>query len=305
MGLVQQMEEECDCIEVIFQDYIQSRNTHKIFLFFEGKDDYKYYWCRLSPFIGTRKYKKYVCNCKNNVISVHEMISKKSVKKEGEKTLYFVDKDFDKVNILSDDIYMTPAYSIENFYISDRAIKSMIIGEWGLSSEMEENDRNDFRIAVDFLISKRNAIIQSMLYANAWYSLQYNKTKNSECFPKLSAIKEYHVISNVNEQKILQELVPYSIEVSDEEIEKEIEYLKEKPVERLRGKYFEQIMPSYIMKVFADSNKKKDREMFSKRRKVNINVGVDNMISVLSNYADVPSDLIIYITKRFQEIEVS
>ena len=29
------------------------------------------------------------------------------------------------------------------------------------------------------------------------------------------------------------------------------------------------------------------------------------MISVLSNYADVPSDLIIYITKRFQEIEVS
>lgn len=37
MTLLQKMEEECDCTEVIFQDYIQSRNTHKIFLFFEGR----------------------------------------------------------------------------------------------------------------------------------------------------------------------------------------------------------------------------------------------------------------------------
>lgn len=302
MSLIQQMEEECDCIEVIFQNYIQSRSTHEIFLFFEGKDDYKYYWCRLSPFIGNKKYKKYNCNCKNNVVILYQMINTKTEKIDTEKTLYFVDRDFDKLNKLSEDIYVTPTYSIENLYVSDNAIKNMLIGEWGLSGEMDEDDEKDFIIAVKFLISKRNEIIDSMIYANAWYSLQYNKTKYKSCFPKLSAVKEYKTVKNVESKEILQGLVPNSIEVTYEELEQEISYLKEKPVERLRGKYFEQSMPYYIRMVFTESNKKKGRTMFVKRRKVNINIGVDNMVSLLSIYADVPNDLISYIKTRFGEI---
>ena len=302
MALLQKMEEECDCTEVIFQDYIQSRNTHKIFLFFEGKDDFKYYWCRISPFVGNQEYKKYVCNCKDNVVTVWKMINEKTRVRKEEKKLYFVDKDFEKKRTISDEIYMTPTYSIENLYISDNAIKSMIIGEWGLSGEMEETDKHDFEIAINYLIEKRNEIIESMKYANAWYSLQYNKTKYNTSYPKLSAIKEYHVIKNINDKNVLKYLVPNSIELTDEEIEKEVKYLMEKPIERLRGKYFEQTLPSYIMKVFEDSNKKNNRKMFAKRRKVNINVGSDNMISVLSNYADVPSDLTLYIARKFMVI---
>ena len=302
MGLLQEMENECECTEVIFQDYIQSRNLYKIFLFFEGKDDYKYYWCRISPFVGTKEYKKYICNCKENVVSIYKMMSTKTKKRKWEKVLYFADNDFEKTNILSSDIYVTPTNSIENFYISDRAIKNMIIGEFGLSSEMKEEDRNDFNTAINYLISKRNEVIESMIYANAWYSLQYNKTKNNKKFPKLSSIKEYNKISNIKDKDYLRSLVADSIEILDEDLDKEIEYLRDRPVERLRGKYFEQIMPKYIMKVFQDSNKKHNRELFSKRRKININVGVDNMISVLSNYADVPNNLIVYITERFQDV---
>lgn len=305
MGVLQQMEEECNCIEVIFQDYVQSRSTNDIFLFFEGIDDYKYYWCRLSPFVGEKSYKKYNCKGKDNVISIYEMIKRKTEKKKKEKTLYFVDKDFDKENIVPDEIYVTPTYSIENLYISDRAFKNMIIGEFGLSGEMEEEDKKDSEIAVEYLISKRKDIIDSMIYANAWYSLQYNKTKYNQPHPKLSAIKEYHMIKNIKDKVILQNMVPNSIEVTDEELQKEIDYLREMPNERLRGKYFEQTMPNYIMKVFADSNKKQNREMFSKRRKININVGADNMISILSNYADIPDDLIVYIKKRFQTGDAS
>lgn len=299
MELLKQMEEECDCIEVIFQDYIQSRSTKEIFLFFEGKDDYKYYWCRLSLYIGEKSYKKYDCNGKRNVLIIYDMIKRKTQQREQEKILYFIDKDFDKQNIAPEDIYMLPTYAIENLYISDKAIENMIIGEFGFSGEMDMEDKNDLNIAVKYLVTQRDEIIESMIYANAWYSLQKNKV-NKPPYPKLSAIKEYDTIKNINDKEILQRLVPNSIPVSDEEMEKEINYLREKPHERLRGKYFEQIMPHYIMKVFEDSNKKANRKMFSKRRKVNLNIGVDNMVSVLSNYADVPNDLLSYINKRFQ-----
>lgn len=299
MELLKQMEEECDCVEVIFQDYIQSRNTKEIFLFFEGKDDYKYYWCRLSPYIREKLYKKYDCNCKRNVLIIYEMIKTKTQKREQEKILYFIDKDFDKQNTIPEDIYMLPTYAIENLYVSEKAIENMIIGEFGFSGEMDVEDKNDLNIAVKYLVTKRNEIIESMIYANAWYSLQKNKV-NKPPYPKLSAIKEYCTIKNINDKAILQSLVPNSIPVSDVEMEKEINYLREKPHERLRGKYFEQTMPHYIMKVFEDSNKKANRKIFSKRRKVNLNIGVDNMVSVLSNYADVPNDLLPYIVKRLQ-----
>lgn len=301
MELIQMMEEECSCTEVIFQDYVQSRKTYGIFVFFEGKDDYKYYWCRISPFIGGRACKTYVCNCKENVAIVHEMICTKTKRKADERTLYFADNDFEKDNNLSQDIYVTPTYSIENLYVSDNAIRNMIIGEFGLSGEMNDTDRNDFEKAVSYLVSKRDDIITSMLYANAWYSLQYNKSKNSQHYPRLSAVKEYSTICNVVDKEYLKSIVPHSLEVSEEELQKEIQYLMENPVERLRGKYFEQTMPKYIMKVFQDSNKKDDRELFSKRRRVCINVGVDNMIAVLTNYADVPSGLIRYIMDRLQK----
>lgn len=299
MGLKQKMEEESDCIEAIFQSYISLRSTHKIFLFFEGKDDFKYYWCRLSPFIGTQNYEKYVCNNKSNVLRIHDMIYTKTKRKKEEKLCYFVDRDFEKEMPAYPDIYVTPTYSIENLYVSDNAIKNMLKGEWGLSGEMAEEDKRDFDIAFNYLIDKRTEIIESIIYANAWYSLQYNKSKDKPPFPKLTAIKEVHTIKDIRNKEELQNLVTNSVVVSDGEIEEEIQYLMEHPEVRIRGKYFEQTMPHYIRKVFEDSNKRKNRVMFSKRRYVNINVGEDNMISVLSQYADVPEDLMSYIIGKF------
>ena len=61
---LRQMEEESDCIETIFQSYITLKSTCTVFLFFEGKDDFKYYWCRLSPFVGEQNYETYICRRK-------------------------------------------------------------------------------------------------------------------------------------------------------------------------------------------------------------------------------------------------
>ena len=296
---LRQMEEESDCIETIFQSYITLKSTCTVFLFFEGKDDFKYYWCRLSPFVGEQNYETYICRSKENVLRLHDMIHFQTKPRDNEKICYFVDNDYEKSRLENQDVYVTPTYSIENLYISDSAIKNILKGEWGLSGEMVESDKEDLEIAFNYLKEKREEIINSIIYANAWYSLQCNKSKDSLQPPKLSDIKEYKTIKDVKDKTTLEDLVPNSIEVSEDEIEAEIAYLKQNPEEKIRGKYFEQTMPKYFTKVFQDSNKKNNREMFSKRRRVNINVGEDNMVSVLSQYADSPSNLIAYITSKF------
>lgn len=302
MNLLQRMENECDCIEVIFQDYIQSRNLYNIFVFFEGKDDFKYYCARLSLITGERVYKHYICQNKRNVIEIYRMINAKASKKNNEKLLYFIDRDFDKSNDLPHDIYVTPVYSIENFYVTDNAFKRIIKGELGFSDEMNEEDKRDFEAGVSYLIEKRDEVINSMIYANAWYSLQCNVKNVGKQNPKLSAIKDFDIIKDVTNKDRLEEMVPFSVALSETDIENEMQYLREDPVGRLRGKYFEQTIPFYINKLFEDSNKKKNRVIFSKRRKVNIVIGKDNMISILSNYADVPEGLYQYILNKFESV---
>lgn len=301
MGLIQKMEEESDCIETIFQSYVALRSTCTIFLFFEGKDDFKYYWGRLSGFIGQQSYETYVCRSKKNVLQLYDMIHNQTQQKKNEKICYFVDNDFEKGSLQNQDIYVTPTYSIENLYVSSNAIKNMLKGEWGLSGEMSEDDKKDLEIVIDYLIGKRDEIIDSIIYVNAWYSLQYNKSKVGMPYPKLSAIKEYKVIRNIKDKTILESMVSNSINVSNEDIENEIKYLRINPEKKIRGKYFEQTMPYYFMKVFEDSNKKNNRKMFSKKRRVNINIGQDNMVSILSQYADTPINLSTYINSKFKE----
>ena len=57
------------------------------FSFFEGKDDFKYYWGRLSGFIGQQSYETYVCRSKKNVLQLYDMIHNQTQQKKNEKTV--------------------------------------------------------------------------------------------------------------------------------------------------------------------------------------------------------------------------
>ncbi len=298
MNLVQQMEEESDCIEAYYKEYVECRSEFKIFLFFEGKDDYNYYWCRLSPFIGEHDYKKIDCKGKEKVIQLYDMIETKASNINDEIKLFFVDKDYDMMHTLPDNIYVTPVYSIENFYVSDNAFKNLLIGVWGLSGKLSYEDESDFSKALNYLITSRDALINSMIYANAWYSLQRKKTRIEHPVPKLSEIKEYDKIKNIVKKSDLEDKVPNYIEVTEEEIEEEIQYLMQAPVQNIRGKYFVQTIPKHIMYIFNESNKKCGKGIFLKKHKVNIQVCEGSMVSVLCGYADVPKGLITYISSR-------
>lgn len=293
------MEEESECIHGILMSYLNKRKGNKIFLFFEGNDDSKYYIQRIAMHIKEREVVKYICECKKNVLKIYQLITEKTLKKNDSKCLYFIDKDFDLNENISNDIFITPSYSIENFYFSNNAIKNILLNELNLSEQKEE-DLKDLDKVFSYLKDERDNIIEEIIYANAWYSLQIKKDRESIKKTNLSKIKEYKIIKNKCSIEDLENIVSDSIQVSDDEIKTEIENLRKDPIKRIRGKYFVQTMPSFFNKIFESATAKNYEDFFSKRRKVSIRVSFKNIISELSQYADTPKELISYIEEKLK-----
>lgn len=295
MGLLDIMENESDCIESIFQSYISSKSKKDIFLFFEGKDDFKYYVSRVSSHIGDKEYGVFHCNCKMNVLTIQEMIASQAAIQDDKKNLYFIDRDYDDNENIPDSIYVTSSYSIENNYFTNSAIKRILIGVIGISEE-NEDDNLDFKVVYNHITSIRDKIIEEIIYANAWYSLQIKKSKHSVEHTQMSNIKEYSNIKNICQIQVLEKLVKNSLEINESEINKEIENLRLNPVSKIRGKYFTQALTPVFRDVFQDAGKKYNRKYFSKKRKIHANLS--DIISELSAYADTPPELISYIRER-------
>lgn len=295
MDLLKVMENESDCIESIFQSYISLKSKKDIFLFFEGKDDFKYYVSRVTSHIGDKEYGVFHCNCKMNVLTIQEMIANQAATQDDKKNLYFIDRDYDDSEDIPDSIYITSSYSIENYYFTDSAIKRMLIGVIGFSEENEE-DIFDFEIVFNHIVNKRNEIIEEIIYANAWYSLQIKKSKDCRRFPQMTSVKDYSVIKNLNKICDFERLVKNSIETTELEIDNEIKALKINPVNKIRGKYFTQALTPIFRNIFQDAGKKHNRKLFSKKRKIRLNLS--DIICELSAYADTPPGLISYIKER-------
>lgn len=294
MGLLEEMENESDCVESIFQSYITSKNEYNIFLFFEGRDDRSYYSSKITTFTE-EEVRSYLCNSKKNVLKIHAMISGQTAKKENRKTLYFVDCDYDNNKNISDSIYVTSAYSIENYYFTDSAIKRILKGVAGLSDE-NEIDKKDFEKTFKYLKFERDKIIEEVIYGNAWYSLQIKKSEKCSVFSKMSGLRDYDSIKNIKSISELENKVKNPIRITEEEIDEEINLLRKNAVDKIRGKYLAQAMKPVFKKLFQDAGKKKDRKWFNKRRIITL--GFNDILCELSTFADIPLQLRVYIKTR-------
>ena len=298
MGRLEVMESESDCVEAIFVSYSDSKNTKDIFMFFEGNDDFKYYICRISQYIGNKEYAKYTCQSKKNVLEVYNMICKQSSIRDGQKNLYFIDSDYDCNDDVPKDIYVTTSYSIENYYFTDSAIRKVLIAKAGLSEEKRE-DRLDLEKILRYITEERNKIIEEIIYANAWYSLQMKKSKIRSNIPILSTLKNISAIREIHQICQLESQVYNSIDVTESEILEEINNIRKSPVNRIRGKYLLQALLPMFRNIFMDAGKKEGRKWFTVRRHVQPNL-VD-ILSEFSAYADTPQELINYLEGKFHK----
>ncbi|MDU5177520.1 MAG: DUF4435 domain-containing protein [Veillonella sp.] len=292
--------EESECLESIFMSYITSKAAEGIFLFFEGKDDFKYYIPRITINVPGKVLKKFDCGNKSNVIQIHKRIKDQSACSKKKVKLFFVDKDFDTNENIDDDIYITPTYSIENLYFTDIALEHMLKGEIGLSDNSKD-DVKDFDIAFNYIKEYRDCIINNTLYGNAYYSLQIRKSKERGINrPNLTSIKGYDQINGLLSRADFERIIDNYIDVTDNEVDEECQRLRSDPICLLRGKYILEKLPECINTIVECSNRPRPgaKIPFSKRRHMALNISKVNLLSVLSQYAETPDTLITYIRTR-------
>ena len=76
--------------------------------------------------------------------------------------LFFVDKDYEKRR-LDSNVYMTPKYAVENFYVSQTAIERILKIHFGINEDDQE-----FSIVLDYFNKRYKEFIQHLTDMNLW-----------------------------------------------------------------------------------------------------------------------------------------
>lgn len=292
-----------DFIEEIYQEYVLKKNHEdKVYCFFEGKDDYKYYGSRIKHYTDKQTITRN-CNGKDNVLTLYAMIREQSDGFEDKDILFFIDNDFDIKRIQNSEIYVTPCYAIENFYVMDHTLIEFFKSEIGIEEcSCYQKDRDDFEKALSFFKKERDKFIERTTLLNTWYSLQKNSDKNID----LTEIKSINKIKENIDLETLKLMTPNYKEFSQKELDNEKDRLLKNPIYNFRGKYYKEFLYEILTQLITDSNLKvtdKNKKIFSKKRKVNLSLGKDNIISILSQYAYTPECLKEYLRERLNYSE--
>lgn len=294
------MKKSGECDATILAEYLTNKNRNMVFIFYEGKDDPKFYHQHIKTFLKkcSKGYKNFICNGKVSVLRLHKQIQQ--IQDKGEVTLFFVDKDYDLNLNIDKDIFTTPTYSIENLYFTDEAFENLLVCEMGISFE-DKNDVNDLKIAFDFLKRKRDEIVDEIIYGCACYSLMLKKIMEKGVEEKgLIGLKTYDKIRNIRDMKDFNQKMA-NLKLDDEnEVEVECNRLRSSPERLIRGKYFLEKMPSYINAIGTEISSKNSQ--FSKVRKFRVNTSTPMLLQDLSSYAELPEELLEYLEKRFSNL---
>jgi len=176
MSRVNYLIQETGIVASLWKQYIDRKKkcekeeiNVQYYCFYEGKDDCKYYNTKFDE--KSINIQHFDCKGKYKLLQFKEYMDERySVP---ENILYFIDKDYDDKIIndkyleLKNDkkIYITPCYSIENFYTIEDVLKKIIVNEYKYTICCNQYDEllNKFIS----LKSEYHSIIQNVNY---WYA---------------------------------------------------------------------------------------------------------------------------------------
>lgn len=118
---------------VVWSEYKNDcrHNPDMYFIFYEGKDR-QYYDVRIKS--KTSNFNAYIAGNKAKVLAVFEKIKQEDGEESLKNTLFFIDKDYERIDKEFDShIYVTEKYSIENYYVSHEAMKNILRCHFGLN----------------------------------------------------------------------------------------------------------------------------------------------------------------------------
>ena len=276
-----------------FQNLFKKDAT-RLYCFFEGDDDAKYYGIRIDLLILKSKPSSLRCQGKEAVLRLLKLISGET-KYQKAWVAFFIDKDFDQNDELPSDerLYITPCYSIENLYVTPVVFEKILRDEFLLS----ESDP-DFQKTLALYNTRQEEFLDACEELNAWIYL-HRQHEKSHLGPKLniddsrklknlvrvdldSITKEY-TLSDLSTHKTFT----HALAISPEEVRQQVAlFAHQHRIAHFRGKFLLEFLRLFLEKLKTDRVSKTGHH-FSEQGKVKLALS-GNLISELSQYAETP-----------------
>jgi len=301
---------------VIFMKFTRKYEDGYTFLLLEGDDDIDYYQQHFKSTFSF-PWKRFVCNKKQHAISLFKEIKNHKDKLYRDtKAFVFVDMDYDEEELNNEFIYMTPVYSIENFYLSKDSIEGILKFKFNLDDDNYSlkkclsnfDDRLSEFIEIikplDLILRANNYSYKEANCGETINLRDINLDKYiSITFDEVALKKDILSGLNLNDTIIDREFINRSSELYENN---DIVFLKKK----IRGKFLFFFLSKYLELLILDNKKTKESYFFDEIKKTKsinrekfkitkfkIENSKPDTLSQLSEFADKPECLCLFLEK--------
>ena len=126
-SLLSKMREGRKSYPAVFMKFVRYKDLHSThaFCFYEGEDG-MYYDRRIEEYLNDGdRFVALIAGNKQNVLKAMQKICADS-NYDSVRKMFFVDRDYDTLQACHKDLYETPGYSIENFYVNGDAFRRVL-----------------------------------------------------------------------------------------------------------------------------------------------------------------------------------
>lgn len=280
--------------------HAHARESNGLFCFYEGYEDIQYYRARIVNRLGLSTSDEpldFVCNGKKGVLRLRELT--RDTRFSGARLAFFVDADFDDNADVSalDDVYITPCYSIENFFVSPDVMRRILRAEFrfpeGVGTvETVEGLVVCFRDRMNEFLAATAALNEWIFHArrdNTELNLDDLKLLDLIDFRSVPMRVQYSLESSVLHGRVLPNFSPCGGTCSIQRLEHERRWAT------FRGKYLFEYM-LYFVRELAGRRGPCSNLLPPKTRTV-LTISDASALLTLSSYADTPACLTDFIDR--------
>lgn len=320
------MSDKLEDESVAFQKFIKKYKKNRVFFFLEGDDDIDYYSYKIESYLGgyCEKWIEIVCHGRSKVIRIIADLSSHT-KEEYRECAHFgiIDKDYYEVdqNPNEKKIYITPYYSVENFYVSTSCFIKILIGKFFVNDGDSSN--NDYTRCIDNFLTRRREFIDIVRELDKYlrcnrimYEEQSIDCKINARDLNLKDLVDINIRQVVMKNNVLDFLGKKAEEFDDEALKKSESFYENKTDEDLallmRGKFMYYFINHYLLSLrhdnlqrssylfvdsYANSQKRGPERVKMRKTKLFFDVQNSDLLSTLSTFADYPDCLKEFLSK--------